>query len=244
LYGRDYWRLLKLVEAATQLGAPDAVLGVWPRGVYLFAADDLVSPSWWFDGAFGWRRMRTQSHRALVAPPAEIAYALSRVGGNCRIEFRKDRVRFLSAAGAAEVTGRVVPTNNNDVIPASVYNHGPIFALVQFDVEQLRRAVSGAGARGIFELRLIHGLGVDHWEAYAVNEGGERVPLQAKTVAEPEREIIGRYRAATLSTMLSLRTERYLGILFTGSPEVPTLFADWREIEMGIDIKFLIRPLS
>jgi hypothetical protein len=243
LDGRDRRRLVEIVEVAAQLGAPGAVLGVWPRGAYLFAADDLRSPAWWFDGAFRWRRVRTRSSRALIAPPAEIAYALSRAGGpRVRVGFGKDCVRFLGPDGVAEVPGRVV-SPRDDAALISAYEHGPIFAIVQFIADELKSAVRDVGARGILELRLVRGPGVDSkWEAYAVN-GGERIPLQTKAVMEPERDTMGRYNAAILNTMLSLR-EKYLGIMFTGSPESPALFADWMELDTGLRVEFLVRPLG
>jgi len=246
LNGGDYRRLVKMVDVATQLGAPDAILEVWPYGVYLFAADDLVSPVWWFGSAFRWRSRRTKSYHALIAPPTAIMNALNRAGGyHIRVKFGKDRVRFLGPDGAVEVPGRVVPLRDGDAIPVSAHNHGSIFAIVQFDLEPLRSAVSDAGAHGILELHLVRSLGADpNWEAYVVNEGGERVPLQVKAVMEPERDIVGRYRAATLNAMLSLRTQKYLGLMFTGSPESPTLYADWRELDIGVDVEFLMRPLS
>jgi hypothetical protein len=244
LDGRDRRRLVEIVEVAAKLGAPGAVLGVWPRGVYLFAADDLQSPAWWFDGAFRWRRARTQSSHALIAPPAEIAYALSRAGGpRVRVGFGKDRAWFLGPRGVAEVLGRVISLKD-DAALVSAYEQGPIFAIVQFVTDELKSAARDASARGILELRLVRGPGVDpKWEAYAVNEG-ERTPLQTKAVMEPERDVMGRYDATILNTILLLRMGKYLGITFTGSPESPALFADWMELDTGLLVKFLVRPLG
>jgi len=242
LDGGDCWRLLKIAEVAAQLGVPDAVLGVWPYGVYLFAANDLASQSWWFSGALRWRRVHTQSRRALIAPPAEIAHALSRVGGpRVRVGFGKDRARFLGPDGAVEVRGRTAPSRDVDAILVRGRGYGPIFAIVEFVVDELRSAASGA--RGILELRIFRSPGADSkWEAYVVN-GGSASPLQIKTLLEPERDIVGRYSAAVLGAVLSLRTEKHLGIMFTGSPESPALLARWGEPD-GIGVEFLMRPLG
>jgi len=238
LEGGDCRRLLEIVEVVERLGAPEVALEVWHHGVDVTAADNFTSPNWQLTAEFRWRYRHTESHRAFIVSPVELAEALRNIGYCTRIIFRKDGVHFVNTGKIVEVRGRTFNLKGQDRINILKLLDRPI-VLFYPDPALIARLNGGR-----INVRLIHD--EINPQAYITNAMGDIVPTNYDILTMFEHDYEYHYDGNILDTTLTIKPVRDFIILeLMGSLESPMLRIGWRGQSPArpTDIDFRFAPI-
>jgi hypothetical protein len=231
-----YQRLVEVAEAASRLGAPEAVLDALPCHIRFLTADDLGSPSWWLDVEVRRIGMGARNHHAIVAPPAAIRDALRAAGtpvGRRYVRglYEGDRVRFVGPEGEGVAYGRVVSLREDENVGVDPNRYDDeTVAAARVDINAFKRAVLNSYGNYI-ELRVAREPEAG-WGVYVVDERGALARPRADVTASPKySQLVGRYPAAVLRALLSLQyytdVNRNIWVGFRGFADFPILRVEW-----------------